>query len=349
MCPNREWFVDFTVVHDSSVSVGNNNKCMIYGIGNIPLKLNDGSTVLLTKVRFIPELKRNLISLSMLDDAGCSYAAKNGCMVVCKNSKPVLRGIKKHGLYILNGCYSKNPDISDSLVSTSNFRNSDYGTSDSPDDTPDVHKSDSVVDDLIPSISDSDSDIDECAFDIGKTDHAGLVLAESDFTCFDSKSESDSVFECLYSAFGFKNSESFDEFLKEMTYSIEVELATSLDEEDKLATFNKEGKMETSLVEEGKLLNKLINNNACEYGRDKDVSKFDSMFPCAYLILNTLSAALTASLTAENDFTYSEFPHHPKDNKLCVLGMNEKINCLRNDKFCFCIKESKIGDFNLIL
>ncbi|GAB2287662.1 hypothetical protein Dimus_037947 [Dionaea muscipula] len=105
MCPNLDWFVDFNEVHKSPVYMGDNNICMIHGIGNIPLKLNDGSVILLTKVRYIPNLKRNLISLSMLDETGCTYSAANGCLVVCKNNKPVLKGIKSHGLYVLCGSY----------------------------------------------------------------------------------------------------------------------------------------------------------------------------------------------------------------------------------------------------
>ncbi|GAB2267161.1 hypothetical protein Dimus_037934 [Dionaea muscipula] len=116
--PKFDWFSDFTEVHDSPVFMGNNNVCMIRGIGNIPLKLDNGTVILLTKVRYIPDLKRNLISLSMLDESGCTYSCKDGCLIVCKNNRPVLRGIKCHGLYVLCGCYFSDNSVNPNKKNT---------------------------------------------------------------------------------------------------------------------------------------------------------------------------------------------------------------------------------------
>lgn len=81
------------------------------------MTLNNGRLVMLTRVRYIPELKRNLISLGTLDESGCCYKAENGCLNVYRNNSIVLKGIKRNGLYILYGQhYTENPNIA--LVST---------------------------------------------------------------------------------------------------------------------------------------------------------------------------------------------------------------------------------------
>ena len=49
------------------VMMGNNTICRIVGMGNVNLKLDDGIISKLKKVRYVLELKRNLISLGMLD------------------------------------------------------------------------------------------------------------------------------------------------------------------------------------------------------------------------------------------------------------------------------------------
>ncbi|KAA0063883.1 Retrovirus-related Pol polyprotein from transposon TNT 1-94 [Cucumis melo var. makuwa] len=43
------------------------------GIGSVTLKFKDGIATLLRNVRYVPSLKRNLISLGMLDFIGCEY------------------------------------------------------------------------------------------------------------------------------------------------------------------------------------------------------------------------------------------------------------------------------------
>lgn len=46
--------------------------CQIFGIGNVNLKLHDGIIRELRQVRYVPDRKRNLISLEMLNQIGCS-------------------------------------------------------------------------------------------------------------------------------------------------------------------------------------------------------------------------------------------------------------------------------------
>lgn len=63
----------------------------------------DGSLKILKEVRYVPELKRNLISLGTLDKAGFSYKSENGILTVSKDSIVKLSGKLCGGLYILSG------------------------------------------------------------------------------------------------------------------------------------------------------------------------------------------------------------------------------------------------------
>ena len=63
----KGWFTTYKVWDGGLVYMGNNNACKIVGIGSVTLKFKDGTTTLLMNVRHVPSLKRNLISLGMLD------------------------------------------------------------------------------------------------------------------------------------------------------------------------------------------------------------------------------------------------------------------------------------------
>ena len=63
----------------------------------------DGSERILTKVRYIPELKRNLISLGMLDELGLVVKVENGILKILKSSLIMMKGVKKNGIYSLLG------------------------------------------------------------------------------------------------------------------------------------------------------------------------------------------------------------------------------------------------------
>jgi len=85
------------------VLLGNNKPRKIQGIGSIRLKLHDGIEKIIQDVRYVPDLKRNLISLGELDRKGYLFRDENGTLEVMKDSRIVMRGVRKHGLYSLEG------------------------------------------------------------------------------------------------------------------------------------------------------------------------------------------------------------------------------------------------------
>lgn len=88
--------------------MGNDKRCTIKGIGSMKLRLFDGTERILTLVRYIHELKRNLISLGTLDKAGYTYKVENRVMKIYKGSLLKLKGVLENGLYVLQGSTSAN-------------------------------------------------------------------------------------------------------------------------------------------------------------------------------------------------------------------------------------------------
>ena len=92
MSPNRDWFTTYEIVSEGVVLMGNNASCKIAGVGTIKVKMFDGVVKTLSGVRHVPELKRNLISLSTLDSKGYKYTTKSGVLKISKGSLIVMKG-----------------------------------------------------------------------------------------------------------------------------------------------------------------------------------------------------------------------------------------------------------------
>ncbi|KAL5569740.1 hypothetical protein UlMin_026315 [Ulmus minor] len=82
MCPTRDWFKEYKEIDGGKVLMGNNIPCQIVGIGNISIRMFDGLVKILSGVRHVPNLHRNLISIGSL---------------------VIMKGLKQNGLYVLQG------------------------------------------------------------------------------------------------------------------------------------------------------------------------------------------------------------------------------------------------------
>ena len=101
MTPNRDWFESFEQLKGGQFILRNNKCYEIKRIGTVRLKLHDGAERVLQEVRFIPGLKRNLISLGTLDQKGYSYKASGGVLKVSKGCMVVMKGVIESGIYVL--------------------------------------------------------------------------------------------------------------------------------------------------------------------------------------------------------------------------------------------------------
>ncbi|KAK2990878.1 hypothetical protein RJ640_007599 [Escallonia rubra] len=71
--------------------------------GTIKIKMFDGIVRTLGDVRYIPDLKKILISLGTVDSINCSISIKGGVMKVSKCAMMILKGQKTGNLYKLIG------------------------------------------------------------------------------------------------------------------------------------------------------------------------------------------------------------------------------------------------------
>ncbi|KAL8516313.1 hypothetical protein ACS0TY_014829 [Phlomoides rotata] len=103
MCPNECWFRDLEKLDGGSVLLGNDQSCKVQGIGSIKIRMFDGADRILSKVRYIPDLKRNLISLGSLTATGCIFEVEGDSISVLKGGRALMKGERLNGLYILDG------------------------------------------------------------------------------------------------------------------------------------------------------------------------------------------------------------------------------------------------------
>lgn len=76
--------------------MGNNSICKLIRIGNLSLKLHDDSIRVVKQVRHVPNLKKNLISLGMLDQMGCSVKLESRQLYILNGSNLVMKGTRKN-------------------------------------------------------------------------------------------------------------------------------------------------------------------------------------------------------------------------------------------------------------
>ena len=84
--------------------MGNNVSCKVASVGTIKIRMFDGVVKTLGNVRYVPNLKRNFISLRTLDSKGYRYTGEGGVLKISKSSPVVMKGHKKiANLYVMQG------------------------------------------------------------------------------------------------------------------------------------------------------------------------------------------------------------------------------------------------------
>ncbi|CAA7038048.1 unnamed protein product [Microthlaspi erraticum] len=103
MTSRRDWFEDYEDVTGGQVMLADDRTVRVEGIGTIRINANGGTVKRLQKVRYVPNLKRNLISVSTLDLQGFKHEGSNGKIKFYKNEKLTLQGTLCGSLYLLDG------------------------------------------------------------------------------------------------------------------------------------------------------------------------------------------------------------------------------------------------------
>lgn len=102
--PNKHYFSNFNELNGGRVIMRNDQWCEIKGIEPMKLKMNYGSIKIISSVRYVLRLKRNLISLGTLDKVGLNYRSENGILMVCsKDSSVKTKGTLKMACMCFKG------------------------------------------------------------------------------------------------------------------------------------------------------------------------------------------------------------------------------------------------------
>ena len=88
----QETFFTYQAKDGGIVRVANNTVSKIVGMGTVRLRMEDGKIFTLDGVRHVPRLKKNLISLSMLDLKGYSFSSSKGNLKVTHGDTVMLYG-----------------------------------------------------------------------------------------------------------------------------------------------------------------------------------------------------------------------------------------------------------------
>ena len=105
--PERDVLFDFKEIDGGKVLMGNNTQCEVKGIGKINIINSEGVPVILSDVRYMPSMGRNLISYGQLEKNGCKYEGKDFTITFYREGKKVLSEKYQDGLYYLQGSIIK--------------------------------------------------------------------------------------------------------------------------------------------------------------------------------------------------------------------------------------------------
>ncbi|KAG8488563.1 hypothetical protein CXB51_016262 [Gossypium anomalum] len=94
---------DFFSVKGGVVRMRNDSSGKVIGIGTVKIKMYDGTIRTLSDVRYVPNLRKNIISLSILDLKGCRINIESSSIKVSRGALFLLKGKRTCSLYILEG------------------------------------------------------------------------------------------------------------------------------------------------------------------------------------------------------------------------------------------------------
>ena len=86
--------------------MGDDHPCSVEGVGTIRIRMFDGMERELKGVRYVPQLKRNLISVGTLEASGMVISVRDvrdGDLRMIKGSMVVMKGVRRGNLYYLKG------------------------------------------------------------------------------------------------------------------------------------------------------------------------------------------------------------------------------------------------------
>ncbi|KAL2237783.1 UNVERIFIED_CONTAM: Retrovirus-related Pol polyprotein from transposon TNT 1-94 [Sesamum indicum] len=102
-CSNKALFHELSdATEGECVFMGNSTTAGVSGKGKIFLKLTSGKTLALNDVLYVPFLRRNLVSGSLLNKARLKIVLESNKVIITRNNDFVGKGYLSGGLFVLN-------------------------------------------------------------------------------------------------------------------------------------------------------------------------------------------------------------------------------------------------------
>jgi len=101
--PPRKLIANFEELDSGLISMGDGHTCRLVGKGTVRIKMYDGTLRELKKVRYIPSMTKNIISIGALEAKGLRGTLGEGVLRMSSGSLVVLKGIRRNNVYYLMG------------------------------------------------------------------------------------------------------------------------------------------------------------------------------------------------------------------------------------------------------
>ena len=103
---HRKWFATYDKLDGGSISLGDDHPCKVAGVGTIRMRMYDEVIRILSNVKHVSELKKNLISLGYLEKQGYAFSSqsRSGCLKIIKKVLVLMRRRRlSNNLYKMEG------------------------------------------------------------------------------------------------------------------------------------------------------------------------------------------------------------------------------------------------------
>ena len=102
VCNDRDQFKTYEEVNNREVLMGNDNSAKVCGQGTVELNFTSGKKLSLVNVLHVPDLRKNLVSASLLCKRGFKIVMESDKIILLKNEMYVGKGYCTEGMFKLN-------------------------------------------------------------------------------------------------------------------------------------------------------------------------------------------------------------------------------------------------------
>ncbi|GKB10779.1 zinc finger, CCHC-type containing protein [Tanacetum coccineum] len=121
VCKDRCWFKTYKSLNDGYILYMGNESTTLYGHGCVELRFSSGKIVSLFNVLYVPNIRKNLVSSSILNNCGYKQVIKSNKFILYKYGVFISFGYLSNQMFMLN---IVNDDIASTFTSTSKLNDS---------------------------------------------------------------------------------------------------------------------------------------------------------------------------------------------------------------------------------